>query len=40
MLETVLRKQVMILVMSTGPRVHARVGGLSIDDVIGVDGLK
>lgn len=30
----------MILVMSTGPRVHARVGGLSIDDVIGVDGLK
>lgn len=28
------------LVMSTGARVHERVGGLKADDVVGVDGLR
>ena len=28
------------LVMSTGARVHARVGGLAHDDVKGEDGLR
>ncbi|MAC77877.1 MAG: hypothetical protein CML66_07410 [Rhodobacteraceae bacterium] len=30
----------LILVMSTGARVHARVGGLAHDDVKGEDGLR
>jgi len=29
-----------ILVMSTGPRVHSRSGGLEVADVIGEDGQK
>ncbi len=28
------------LVMSTGPRIHARVGGLAAGDVVGKDGLR
>lgn len=30
----------LILVMTTGPRVHARVGGLAHEDVKGEDGLR
>jgi hypothetical protein len=30
----------LILVMTTGPRVHARVGGLRAKDIIGKDGLR
>ena len=30
----------LVLVMTTGPRVHARVGGLAHDDVKGEDGLR
>ena len=29
-----------ILVMSTGARIHARVGGLKADEIIGKDGLR
>lgn len=29
-----------ILVMSTGARIHARVGGLNVDEIIGKDGLR
>jgi hypothetical protein len=28
------------LVMSTGPRIHARVGGLRADEIKGEDGLR
>ena len=28
------------LVMSTGPRIHARVGGLAATDIVGEDGLR
>ena len=28
------------LVMSTGPRIHARVGGLDASEIIGEDGLR
>lgn len=31
---------VVILVMTTGARVHARVGGLQAQDVVGEDGLR
>lgn len=31
---------VFALVMSTGPRIHARVGGLKADEIIGEDGLR
>jgi hypothetical protein len=31
---------VLILVMTTGPRVHARVGGLQARDIVGKDGLR
>lgn len=31
---------VLALVMTTGPRVHARVGGLAADDIEGEDGLR
>jgi hypothetical protein len=31
---------VVFLVMTTGARVHARVGGLAKQDVVGVDGLR
>ena len=31
---------VLILVMCTGGRVHARVGGLELADVVGEDGLR
>ncbi len=31
---------VLALVMTTGPRVHARVGGLAAEDVKGEDGLR
>lgn len=30
----------LILVMTTGPRVHARVGGLKADEIAGIDGLR
>lgn len=30
----------LVLVMTTGPRIHARVGGLAAGDVKGVDGLR
>jgi hypothetical protein len=30
----------LILVMTTGPRVHARVGGLQARDIVGKDGLR
>jgi Amino acid synthesis len=30
----------LMLVMTTGPRVHARVGGLAASDVKGLDGLR
>jgi hypothetical protein len=30
----------LILVMTTGPRVHARVGGLKAQDIVGKDGLR
>ncbi|MBN7784575.1 amino acid synthesis family protein [Ponticoccus gilvus] len=30
----------LVLVMTTGPRVHARVGGLKAEDVKGEDGLR
>jgi len=30
----------LVLVMTTGPRVHARVGGLSAGDIKGLDGLR
>lgn len=33
-------EMVLILVMSCGPRIHARVGGLAVSDVIGEDGLR
>ena len=29
-----------VLVMTTGARIHARVGGLGVDDIIGKDGLR
>lgn len=28
------------LVMSSGPRVHARIGGLSVEDIVGEDGQR
>lgn len=31
---------VLALVMTTGPRVHARVGGLAADEIEGQDGLR
>lgn len=31
---------VVALVMTTGPRIHARVGGLAADEVAGEDGLR
>ncbi len=33
-------EMVMVLVMTTGPRVHARSGGLEAKDIIGKDGLR
>lgn len=30
----------LVLVMTTGARIHARVGGLSAQDIIGEDGLR
>ncbi|VAV88904.1 Mll4877 protein [hydrothermal vent metagenome] len=33
-------EMVVILVMTTGPRVHARSGGLAASDIKGEDGLK
>jgi len=30
----------LVLVMTTGPRIHARVGGLRADDIVGADGLR
>jgi hypothetical protein len=30
----------LVLVMSTGPRVHARVGGLRASEIKGEDGLR
>lgn len=33
-------EMVVILVMTTGPRIHARVGGLSKDEIKGEDGLR
>jgi len=31
---------VLVLVMGTGGRIHARVGGLAVEDIIGEDGLR
>jgi len=31
---------VLVLVMTTGPRIHARVGGLKASEIKGVDGLR
>lgn len=31
---------VLALVMTCGPRIHARVGGLAADDIAGIDGLR
>ena len=31
---------VLVLVMTTGPRIHARVGGLAAGDIKGEDGLR
>jgi hypothetical protein len=33
-------EMVVVLVMTTGPRVHARAGGLAVTDVKGEDGLR
>jgi hypothetical protein len=33
-------EMVLVLVMTTGPRVHARAGGLQLKDVKGEDGLR
>jgi hypothetical protein len=30
----------LVLVMTTGPRIHARVGGLAADQITGLDGLR
>ncbi|MHA6344543.1 amino acid synthesis family protein [Roseivivax sp. CAU 1761] len=34
------REMAVVLVMTTGPRVHARVGGLAAEDIEGKDGLR
>jgi len=33
-------EMVMVLVMTTGPRIHARAGGLEAKDITGKDGLR
>ncbi|MEO0386065.1 MAG: amino acid synthesis family protein [Pseudomonadota bacterium] len=33
-------EMVLVLVMSTGPRIHNRAGGLAAQDMIGKDGLR
>jgi hypothetical protein len=33
-------EMVVVLVMTTGPRVHARVGGLAVSEIKGEDGLR
>ncbi|SFE84855.1 amino acid synthesis family protein [Roseivivax sediminis] len=33
-------EMVVVLVMTTGPRVHARAGGLAVSDIEGKDGLR
>jgi hypothetical protein len=33
-------EMVLALVMTTGPRVHARVGGLAVKEIKGADGLR
>ncbi len=33
-------EMMVILAMTTGPRVHHRAGGLAAEDIVGVDGLK
>jgi hypothetical protein len=33
-------EMVLVLVMTTGPRIHARVGGLKASDIKGEDGLR
>lgn len=33
-------EMVVVLAMTTGPRVHARVGGLAAADIAGTDGLR
>ncbi len=33
-------EMVLALVMTTGSRIHARVGGLQAEDVVGEDGLR
>lgn len=34
------REMALVLVMSTGARIHNRAGGLAVEDVIGKDGLR
>lgn len=33
-------EMLLVLVMTTGPRVHARAGGLAAEDITGEDGLR
>jgi len=33
-------EMIVILVMTTGPRIHNRAGGLAAKDIVGEDGLK
>ena len=33
-------EMVLVLTMTTGPRIHARVGGLAAEDIKGEDGLR
>ena len=33
-------EMVLVLVMTTGPRIHARVGGLKASEIKGEDGLR
>ena len=33
-------EMVVVLVMTTGPRIHARAGGLAVEDIKGEDGLR
>ena len=34
------REMLLALVMTTGSRIHARVGGLAASDIEGIDGLR
>ena len=34
------REMALVLVMSTGARIHNRAGGLAVQDIVGTDGLR